>query len=74
MLSSGEQVTCSLLAGALIKLDIDAKSWLNWQIPIITEGEHANSRIINMNVETIDKLLLHSKDKNNNSNEKSVKI
>jgi len=26
------------------------------------------------NVETIDKLLLHSKDKNNNSNEKSVKI
>lgn len=26
------------------------------------------------NVETIDKLLLYSKDKNNNSNEKSVKI
>tara|TARA_B100001559_G_scaffold318753_1_gene326554 strand:- start:397 stop:1608 length:1212 start_codon:yes stop_codon:yes gene_type:complete len=57
LLSSGEQVTCSLLAGALIKLDIDAKSWLNWQIPIITEGEHANSRIINMHVEKISEYL-----------------
>ena len=38
LLSSGEQVTCSLLAGALIKLDMKAKSLLNWQVPILTEG------------------------------------
>ncbi len=57
LLSSGEQVTCALLAGALIKLSIKARSWLNWQIPILTEGEYSNSRIINMNVETIDKYL-----------------
>jgi aspartate kinase len=57
LLSSGEQVTCALLAGALTKLEIKAKSWLNWQIPIITEGEHANARIINMHVEKINKYL-----------------
>jgi aspartate kinase len=57
LLSSGEQVTCALLSGALTKLDIKAKSWLNWQIPIITEGEHANARIINMNIEKINNYL-----------------
>ena len=57
LLSSGEQVTCALLAGALMKLKIEAKSWLNWQIPILTEGEHSNSRIVNMNIEKINKFL-----------------
>jgi len=57
LLSSGEQVTCALLSGALIKLDIKAKSWLNWQIPILTDGEHGNARIINMHVEKINKYL-----------------
>ena len=57
LLSSGEQVTSALLAGALIKLNVKAKSWLNWQIPILTEGEHSNARIINMNVEKINKYL-----------------
>ena len=57
LLSTGEQVTCALLAGALIKLNIQAKSLLNWQIPILTEGEHSNSRIINMNVSKINKFL-----------------
>ena len=57
LLSSGEQVTSALLSGALIKLNIKAKSMLNWQIPIITEGEHANARIININVEKINKYL-----------------
>ena len=57
LLSSGEQVTCALLSGALIKLNIKAKSWLNWQIPILTDGEHTNARIINMNVEKINKYL-----------------
>ena len=42
---------------ALIKLGIDAKSWLNWQIPILTDGEHTNARIVNMNVEQINKYL-----------------
>ena len=50
LLSTGEQVTCALLSGALISLNIKAKSWLNWQIPILTEGEHTNARIVNMNI------------------------
>ena len=57
LLSSGEQVTSALLAGALCKVGIKAKSWLNWQIPILTEGEYNNSRIVNMHVEKIDKFL-----------------
>ncbi len=57
LLSSGEQVTCALLSAALIKLNIKAKSWLNWQIPILTDGEHTNARIINMNVENINNYL-----------------
>ena len=57
LLSSGEQVTSALLAGALIKLNIKAKSYLNWQIPILTEGEHSNARIINMNIEKINNYL-----------------
>jgi len=57
LLSSGEQITCALLSGALLKLNIKTKSWLNWQIPIITEGEHANARIIHIDVEKINKYL-----------------
>ena len=57
LLSTGEQVTCALLAGALIKINIKAQSWLNWQIPILTEGEHTNSRIVNMNVSKINNFI-----------------
>ncbi len=57
LLSTGEQVTCALLAGALLKLNIKAKSWLNWQIPIVTDGEHSNARIINMHIEKINNFL-----------------
>jgi aspartate kinase len=57
LLSSGEQVTCALLSGALSKLDVKAKSWMNWQIPILTDGKHTNARIINMHVERINKYL-----------------
>tara|TARA_Y100001958_G_C21236197_1_gene562662 strand:- start:1903 stop:3111 length:1209 start_codon:yes stop_codon:yes gene_type:complete len=57
LLSTGEQVTCALLAGCLTKLNLQAKSWLNWQIPILTEGEHTNSRIVNVNVSKINNFL-----------------
>ena len=57
LLASGEQVTASLMAGALNKLGINAKSWMGWQIPILTEGEHNNSRIINIHVDQINKFI-----------------
>ena len=57
LLSSGEQVTCALLSGALNDLKVKARSWLSWQIPILTEGEHSNARIINIHVEKINNYL-----------------
>jgi aspartate kinase len=57
LLSSGEQVTCALLSGALINLGVKAKSWLNWQIPILTEGNHTNSRIVNISIKKINNYL-----------------
>ena len=54
LLTSGEQVTSALMAGALNELGVKSKSWMNWQIPILTEGEHANSRIISMNIKGIN--------------------
>ena len=58
LLASGEQVTSALVAGALNDLNVKSKSWMNWQIPILTEGEHANSRIINMSIKGINILTL----------------
>ena len=49
LLTSGEQVTSALIAGALNDIGVKSKSWLNWQIPIITDGDHTNARIIHMN-------------------------
>ena len=57
LLSSGEQVTCALISGCLLEFKVNAKSWLNWQIPILTDGDHANARIINMNVSKINSFL-----------------
>ena len=57
LLASGEQVTSALLAGALNKLKVKAKSFMGWQIPILVEGDQNNSRIVNMNVEKINQFL-----------------
>ena len=57
LLTSGEQVTSALMAGALNQLGVKAKSWMNWQIPIITEGENTNARIIQIVTENVNKYL-----------------
>ena len=57
LLSSGEQVTAALIAGALIELKKKARTWMNWQVPILTEGDQNNSRIINMHVDKINDFL-----------------
>ena len=49
LLSSGEQISCALLAGALINLGLKSRSWMSWQIPILTEGDHSSSRIKSVN-------------------------
>ena len=57
LVSTGEQVSCALISGSLNELGVRAKSFMNWQIPILTEGENNNARIINMNVSKIDDYL-----------------
>ena len=57
LLTSGEQVTSALMAGALNQLGLKAKSWMNWRIPIITEGENTNARIIQISTENVNKYL-----------------
>jgi aspartate kinase len=57
LLSSGEQVTSALMSGALNEIGVKTKSWMGWQVPILTEGEYNNSRITNMHVDKINKSL-----------------
>ena len=53
LLSSGEQIACALLSGALLKIGLKSRSWLSWQIPIITKGDHKSSRIISIHKKEI---------------------
>ena len=48
LVSSGEQVACSLIAGRLIHKGFKSRSWLAWQIPILTDGPHKHARIKNL--------------------------
>ena len=49
LVSSGEQVACSLIAGRLNHKGFKSRSWLGWQVPIFTNGPHSNSRIQQVN-------------------------
>ena len=57
LVSSGEQMSCSLIAGRLIHKGYKSRSWLSWQVPIITVGAHKNSRINQINRNKIIKYL-----------------
>ena len=45
LVSTGEQVSCTLIAGRLNHIGFKSRSWLSWQIPIITEGPYSGARI-----------------------------
>ncbi|MDA9598571.1 aspartate kinase [Candidatus Pelagibacter sp.] len=57
LVSSGEQVACSLIAGRLINKGYKSRSWLSWQVPILTVGSHKNSRINQIGKNKITKYL-----------------
>ena len=57
LVSSGEQMACSLIAGRLINNGFKSRSWLGWQLPIYTNGPHKNSRIYQINKNKIIKYL-----------------
>ena len=45
VVSSGEQVTAGLMAIVLQSMDVPARSWLGWQMPMHTSATHAAARI-----------------------------
>ena len=45
VVASGEQVTAGLLAIVLKDMGVKARSWLGWQIPILTDDAHGSARI-----------------------------
>jgi len=57
LVSTGEQVSCSLITGRLIHNGIKSRSWMAWQVPILTRGLHKNSRIVQINKNKIIKYL-----------------
>ena len=57
LVSSGEQMSCALIAGRLNHLGYKSQSWMGWQVPILTEGDHSSSRIRQIYKKKIDKFL-----------------
>src|SRR5687768_2169227 len=49
VVASGEQVTAGLLALMLQQMQVNARSWQGWQLPILTDGAHASARILEVN-------------------------
>jgi len=57
LVSAGEQMSCSLIAGRLNHLGYKSRSWLGWQVPILTTGNYSSSRIKNIYKKNIVKYL-----------------
>ena len=53
LLASGEQVACALISGRLKHLGHKSRSWMSWQIPIITDGPYGAARIDKINKKKI---------------------
>ena len=46
VVATGEEVTAGLLTIVLQDLDVNARSWQGWQIPILTSNVHGSARIV----------------------------
>jgi len=57
LVSSGEQVACALIAGRLNHLGFKARSWMSWQIPIVTDGPYSDARIDKILTKDLQKYL-----------------
>jgi len=57
LVSSGEQMACALIAGRLNHLGFKSRSWMSWQVPILTEGDHSSARINEIKQNNIKKYL-----------------
>lgn len=57
VVSSGEQITSGLMAMAVQKHDIAARSWLGWQVPILTDNIHGKAAIQSIDTTKIQQRL-----------------
>ena len=57
LLSTGEQMASALIAGKLYDLGFVSRSWMSWQIPIITRGNYSSARILKIGTDKIKKYL-----------------
>jgi aspartate kinase len=53
VVSSGENVTAGLMALTLQEMDVPARSWQGWQVPVMTTSAHASARIEDIPPENI---------------------
>ena len=61
VVSSGEQVSAGLLAIALNDLGVKARSWMGWQLPILTDSIHHKANIDRIETENLISSLLEFK-------------
>ena len=54
VVSSGENVTAGLMALTLQEMNIPARSWQGWQVPVKTTNAYANARIEEIPRENLD--------------------
>jgi len=48
VVSSGENVTAGLMALTLQEMDVPARSWQGWQVPILTTSAHSAARFVDI--------------------------
>lgn len=48
VVSSGENVTAGLMALTLQEMDVPARSWQGWQVPLLTNSSHSAARILDI--------------------------
>lgn len=53
LLAAGEQISSSLLSMALQELGYKARSWLGWQLPIVSDNNYSKTRVSSVNVDNI---------------------
>ena len=53
LVSSGEQISCALISGYLEKIGYKSRSFMGWQVPIITDSNHGNSKILHISKKNV---------------------
>ncbi len=54
VVASGENVTAGLMALTLQEMEVPARSWQGWQVPILTTSAHSAARFIDIPRENIE--------------------